>query len=161
MVTEERDELRNLVNEFKRPKNDEAGDEAVSGAVLQVILFFLPCLLFMRSLIWSCLWLGLRGQELESSIAKKELCIKELESSLREQKEVNTHQYEEIRLLNERLNNEARRIKSLEREGYRLRSEISLLESKVKMFWGLLEQYVSLFLIHLWWSIWFKAWMVS
>jgi hypothetical protein len=46
MVTEERDELRNLVNEFKRPKNDEAGDKAVSGAVLQVILFFLPCLLF-------------------------------------------------------------------------------------------------------------------
>ncbi len=76
----------------------------------------------------------MHGQELESSIAKKELCIKELESSLREQKEVNTHQYEEIRLLNERLNNEARRIKSLEREGYRLRSEISLLESKVKMF---------------------------
>ncbi|XP_062176281.1 mitotic spindle checkpoint protein MAD1 isoform X2 [Alnus glutinosa] len=104
MVTEERDELRNLVNEFKRPKNDEAGDKAVSGAVLQ---------------------------ELESSIAKKELCIKELESSLHEQKEVNTHQYEEIRLLNERLNNEARRIKSLEREGDRLRSEISLLESKL------------------------------
>ncbi|KAE8007886.1 hypothetical protein FH972_004445 [Carpinus fangiana] len=104
MVTEERDELRNLVNEFKRPKNDEAGNETVSGAVLQ---------------------------ELESSIAKKELCIKELESSLHEQKEVNTHQYEEIRLLNERLYNEARRLKSLEREGDRLRSEISLLESKL------------------------------
>jgi mitotic spindle assembly checkpoint protein MAD1 len=76
----------------------------------------------------------LHAQELESSISKKELCIKELESSLHEQKEVNTHQYEEIRLLNERLNNEARRLKSLEREGDRLRSEISLLESKVKIF---------------------------
>lgn len=53
MVTEERDELRNLVNEFKRPKNDEAGNETVSGAVLQVILFFspMPLILFMRSLI--------------------------------------------------------------------------------------------------------------
>lgn len=40
MVTEERDELRNLVNEFKRSKNDEAGDETVSGAVLQVIYYF-------------------------------------------------------------------------------------------------------------------------
>ena len=57
MVTEERDELRNLVNEFKRPKNDEAGNETVGGAVLQVILFFspMPLILFMRSLIWSCL----------------------------------------------------------------------------------------------------------
>ena len=70
-------------------------------------------------------------QELESSLAKKELCIKELESSFHVQKEVNTRQYEEIKLLNERLNNEARRIKSLEREGDRLRSEVSLLESKV------------------------------
>lgn len=128
---------------------------------LYIIFPPMPHILFIRSLIWSCLWLGLHAQELESSIANKELCIKELESSLHEQKEVNTHQYEEIRLLNERLNNEARRIKSLEREGDRLRSEISLLESKVKTFWGLLEQDVSLFLIHLRWSIRFKAWMVS
>lgn len=70
-------------------------------------------------------------QELESSLAKKESCIKGLESSLLEQKKVNTRQSEEIKLLNERLNNEARRIKSLERESDRLRSEISLLESKV------------------------------
>lgn len=70
-------------------------------------------------------------QELESSLANKELYIKDLEGSLHEQKEVNSRQHEEIKLLNERLNNEARRIKSLEREGDRLRSEISLLESKV------------------------------
>lgn len=45
--------------------------------------------------------------------------------------EMNNHQREEIKLLGEKLNNEARRIKSLERESDRLRSEISLLESKV------------------------------
>ncbi|KAM4126170.1 hypothetical protein ACJW30_01G369200 [Castanea mollissima] len=104
MVTEERDKLRNLLNEFKRMKNDEAGDEVVSGTLVQ---------------------------ELESSLAKKEFCIKEMESSLHVQKEVNTRQYEEIKLLNEKLNNEARKIKSLEREGDRLRSEIALLESKL------------------------------
>jgi mitotic spindle assembly checkpoint protein MAD1 len=53
----------------------------------------------------------LRVQELESSLVKKKLCIKELESSFHVQKKVNTRQYEEIKLLNERLNNEARRIK--------------------------------------------------
>lgn len=45
--------------------------------------------------------------------------------------EINNRQREEIKLLGEKLNNEARRIKSLERESDRLRSEISLLESKV------------------------------
>uniref|UniRef100_A0A2N9EF89 Uncharacterized protein n=1 Tax=Fagus sylvatica TaxID=28930 RepID=A0A2N9EF89_FAGSY len=102
IITEERDKLRNLLNEFKRLKNDEAGDEIASGTLVQ---------------------------ELESSLVKKELCIKELESSFHVQKEVNTRQYEEIKLLNERLNNEARRIKSLEREGDWLRSKVSLLES--------------------------------
>ncbi|KAL0013020.1 hypothetical protein SO802_000089 [Lithocarpus litseifolius] len=104
MVTEERDKLRNLLNEFKKMKNDEAGEEVASGTLVQ---------------------------ELESSLAKKEFCIKEMESSLHAQKEVNTRQYEEIKLLNEKLNNEARKIKSLEREGDRLRSEIALLESKL------------------------------
>lgn len=70
-------------------------------------------------------------QELESSLAKKENCIKELESSLSEQKEVNGRQLNELKLLNDRLSSEARRIKSLEREGDRLRSEIAVLESKV------------------------------
>ena len=70
-------------------------------------------------------------QELESSLLKKDSCIKELERNLHEQKEANNRQLDEIKLLNDRLNNEARRIKSLERESDRLRSEISLLESKV------------------------------
>ncbi|XP_044489496.1 mitotic spindle checkpoint protein MAD1 [Mangifera indica] len=105
MVTEERDKFRNIVNEFKRPKNDDGvGDETAN-----------------RTLI----------QELESSLSKKEGFIAELESSLRQQEETNNRQNDEIRLLNERLTNEARRIKSLERESDRLRSEVSLLESKL------------------------------
>ncbi|KAJ6931930.1 mitotic spindle checkpoint protein MAD1-like isoform X1 [Populus alba x Populus x berolinensis] len=104
MVTEERDRLKNVVNELKRPKNDQGGDEAASGVLLQ---------------------------ELESSLAQKEFCIKELESNLHAQKEVNSRQLEEIKTLNDMLNNEARRIKSLERESDRLRAEISLLESKL------------------------------
>ncbi|CAM8997433.1 unnamed protein product [Rhodiola kirilowii] len=70
-------------------------------------------------------------QELEISLGNKDRCIKELESNLLEQKLTNSCQLNEIVLLNERLNNEARRIKSLEREADRLRSEISLLESKL------------------------------
>ncbi|XP_021298345.1 mitotic spindle checkpoint protein MAD1 isoform X1 [Herrania umbratica] len=104
VVTEERDKLRNVIDELKRPKNEEAGDQVASGNVVQ---------------------------ELESSLAKKESCIKELQSNLHEQKEVNDRQHNEIKLLHDRLNNEARRIKSLERESDRLRSEISLLESKL------------------------------
>ncbi|OMO95515.1 Spindle assembly checkpoint component Mad1 [Corchorus capsularis] len=104
VVTQERDNLRNILNEVKRPKNEEVADELASGTVVK---------------------------DLESSIAKKESCIKELQSNLHEQKEVNARQYNEIKLLNDKLNNEARRIKSLERESDRLRSEISLLESKL------------------------------
>ncbi|KAK9286508.1 hypothetical protein L1049_014906 [Liquidambar formosana] len=104
LVTEERDQLRNVVNELKKQKNAEAGDEMAKGTLVQ---------------------------ELESSLVKKDCCIKELESSLSEQKEINNRQHNELKLLNERLNNEARRIKSLERESDRLRSEISLLESKL------------------------------
>lgn len=78
------------------------------------------------------LLLYLQGQELESSLAMKENYIKKLESSILEQKDVNARQYNEIQLLNERLNNESRRIKSLEREDDRLRSEIAILESKVQ-----------------------------
>ena len=54
-----------------------------------------------------------------------------MEASLHAQKEANNRQLEEFKLLNDRLNNEARRIKSLERENDRQRSEIALLESKV------------------------------
>ncbi|XP_020230705.1 mitotic spindle checkpoint protein MAD1 [Cajanus cajan] len=70
-------------------------------------------------------------QEDESSLMKKGDCIKELESTLHDQRVVNNRQFEEIKLLNEKLHNEARRVKSLERESDRLRSEISLLESKL------------------------------
>ncbi|KAK8493116.1 hypothetical protein V6N13_104898 [Hibiscus sabdariffa] len=99
LVTEERDKLRNVINESRSHKN-----EVADGTVVQ---------------------------ELESSLAKKESCIKELERNLHEHKEINDRQHNEIKLLHDRLNNEARRIKSLERESDRLRSEISLLESKL------------------------------
>ncbi|XXG86999.1 hypothetical protein AAC387_Pa11g1794 [Persea americana] len=70
-------------------------------------------------------------KELESSLSARESTIRELERNLHEQREVVNGQHDELRFLNEKLNNEARRIKSLEREGDRLRSEISLLESKL------------------------------
>lgn len=103
-VMEERDHLKNVIEDFRKQKSVESGHEVVSGAILQ---------------------------ELEASLAKKENCIKELESYLSEQKEVNLRQLNEIKFLNEKLNNEARRIKSLEREGDGLRSQIALLESKL------------------------------
>ncbi|KAL3515769.1 hypothetical protein ACH5RR_022671 [Cinchona calisaya] len=103
-VMEERDRLKNLVNELKMEKHAQGGQEVASGKHIQ---------------------------ELEASIAKKENCIKELESNLREQNHVNIRQQNEIKLLNERLTNEARTIKSLERESDRLRSEIALLEAKL------------------------------
>ncbi|XP_024023565.1 mitotic spindle checkpoint protein MAD1 isoform X2 [Morus notabilis] len=106
MVTDERDNLRNIVNELKKSNSGEAGNQEASGT-------------------------GTLIQGLESCIEKKECYIKELETSLSVQKEANNCQYEEVKLLNERLNNEAKRIKSLERENDRLRSEISLLESKL------------------------------
>ena len=49
MVTEERDKLRNLLNEFKRMKNDEAGDEVASGTLVQVLIFLL---MYLFSLIY-------------------------------------------------------------------------------------------------------------
>lgn len=104
LTAKERDQLRNAVNEFKKQKNVEAGDETTQGTLVQ---------------------------ELESSLADKDCCIKELMSDLSEQKEANNRQQNEIMLLNEKLTSEARRIKSLERESDRLRSEISLLESKL------------------------------
>ncbi|XWS16638.1 hypothetical protein CRYUN_Cryun34aG0108000 [Craigia yunnanensis] len=91
MVTEERDELRNIINELKRPKNEETGDELASGTVLQVLKFYAVSLL--------------SSQASPLSSQNQNKCTK--------------------------LNNEARRIKSLERESDRLRSEISLLESKL------------------------------
>lgn len=104
VVTEERDKLRNVVNEFKKPKNDGGGDERANLTLTK---------------------------ELESSLAKKEEFIEELESNLHAQQEINSRQRDEIKSLSEKLNNDERRIKSLERENDRLRSEISLLESKL------------------------------
>lgn len=70
-------------------------------------------------------------KDLESSLAAREQTIKELEGNLNEQREVISRQHDEIKLLNEKLSFEARRVKSLEREGDHLRSEIALLESKL------------------------------
>ncbi|KAK7348490.1 hypothetical protein VNO80_23048 [Phaseolus coccineus] len=69
--------------------------------------------------------------EPELFLMKKDDCIKELESTLHDQRLINNRQLEEIKLLNERLHSDARRVKSLERESDRLRSEISLLEAKL------------------------------
>lgn len=70
-------------------------------------------------------------QELEDTLSRKENSINELESQLAEQKQVIIRQHDEIKLFTERLNSEAKRIKSLERDCDRLRSEVSLLESKL------------------------------
>lgn len=37
MVTEERDKLRNVVNEFKKPKNDGGGDERANLTLTKVL----------------------------------------------------------------------------------------------------------------------------
>ncbi|KAI3874889.1 hypothetical protein MKW98_019462 [Papaver atlanticum] len=103
-VGEERDRLRSDALASKKQKHVEAETEPANGSLIQ---------------------------ELEASLAIKESSIRELEKKLSEQKEVITRHSDEIVVLNERLHNEARRIKSLEREGDRLRSEISLLESKL------------------------------
>ncbi|KAE8648888.1 mitotic spindle checkpoint protein MAD1 isoform X1 [Cucumis sativus] len=104
VATEERDKLKSLVNELKTLKNDDAEAKETKETL---------------------------SQELDLTLAKKDWYIKELESNLHEQKEVNSRQHDELKLLNERLNNDAKRIKSLERDCDRLRSEISLLESKI------------------------------
>ncbi|KAL8487258.1 hypothetical protein ACS0TY_023798 [Phlomoides rotata] len=104
MITEERDRLQNVVKELKERRNLDGDTGLVSGTIIQ---------------------------ELETSLDKKEIYVKELESSLSELKGINSLQRNELNLLNERLTNEARRVKMLEREGDRLRSDISLLESKL------------------------------
>ncbi|MED6151017.1 coiled-coil domain-containing protein mad1 [Stylosanthes scabra] len=103
VVIEERNKFRDVSN----LKNGEAEDGSKSTSTLQAL------------------------QDLESSLAKKDDCIKELERALHEQRAVNNRQHEEIKLLNEKLLNELKRIKSSERENDRLRSEISLLEAKL------------------------------
>ncbi|KAL6517819.1 hypothetical protein OROMI_033520 [Orobanche minor] len=103
VITEERDCMEN-VKDLKGRKNLDSRADLVSGAIVQ---------------------------ELEASLAKKENYVRELENSLLDKKETISRQQNEIKSLNERLTNEARRIKMLERESDRLRSEISLLESKL------------------------------
>ncbi|KAL9229341.1 hypothetical protein vseg_004818 [Gypsophila vaccaria] len=100
---DERDQLKSVVDELKLT-HAESGSEAVSKTFIQ---------------------------GLEVSLASKDTYIKELESNLIEQKAANDRHYNEIQMLNEKLNSEARKMKSLEREGDRLRSEIALLESKL------------------------------
>ncbi|XP_010529945.1 PREDICTED: mitotic spindle checkpoint protein MAD1 [Tarenaya hassleriana] len=104
MVNEEKEQLKTVMNELKKPNSEGAVSGAANGTLIQ---------------------------DLESSLAKKESYIKDLEKELSELKDVNHRQREEIELLNEKLVNEARKIKSLERESDRLRSEIALLESKL------------------------------
>ncbi|XP_064976350.1 mitotic spindle checkpoint protein MAD1-like isoform X1 [Musa acuminata AAA Group] len=70
-------------------------------------------------------------KDMESSLVERENTIKELESNLHEQREMVHRLHDELKLLNEQLSTEKRKVKSLEREGDRLRSEISLLESKL------------------------------
>ncbi|WCJ18702.1 mitotic checkpoint family protein [Euphorbia peplus] len=102
-ATKERERLKVIVSELRGSKSEQAADDTAGGTL----------------------------QELESSLAQKDCYIQELEINLREQKEVNNHHLDEIKLLNEKLVNEARRIKSLERESDRLCAEISSLESKL------------------------------
>ncbi|CAL9112838.1 unnamed protein product [Musa acuminata var. zebrina] len=70
-------------------------------------------------------------KDMESSLVERENTIKELESNMHEQREMVHRLHDELKLLNEQLSTEKRKVKSLEREGDRLRSEISLLESKL------------------------------
>lgn len=75
----------------------------------------------------------MRVQDLESSFTAKENAIRELENNLNDQRQIINRQHNDLEQMNDKLAIEARRIKSLEREGDRLRSEISLLESKVRV----------------------------
>ena len=71
---------------------------------------------------------------MESDQSGMEKMIRELESTMHEQKEQISHKDTELSIMNERLSLEARKVKSLEREGDQLRSQVALLESKVRIF---------------------------
>ncbi|CAL4960176.1 unnamed protein product [Urochloa decumbens] len=68
---------------------------------------------------------------MESDQSGMEKMIRELESAIHEQKELVSHKDSELNIMNERLNLEAKKVKSLEREGDQLRSQVALLESKL------------------------------
>lgn len=68
----------------------------------------------------------------ESDQSGMEKTIRELESIIHELKELISHKDTELNIMNERLSLETRKVKSLEREGDQLRSQVALLESKVR-----------------------------
>nr|CAB3474974.1 unnamed protein product [Digitaria exilis] len=68
---------------------------------------------------------------MESDQSGMEKFIRELESTIQELKELISHKDAELNIMNERLSLEARKVKSLEREGDQLRSQMALLESKL------------------------------
>ncbi|KAJ4810842.1 Mitotic spindle checkpoint protein MAD1 [Rhynchospora pubera] len=72
-----------------------------------------------------------RVEELEAALNDKEQMMKEMESSLQEHREMIAHQHAELKLFNDRLADESKKVKSLERESDRLRHEVALLESKL------------------------------
>ncbi|KAJ0236930.1 Mitotic spindle checkpoint protein MAD1 [Hirschfeldia incana] len=104
LVTEEKEQLKAVVSELKKSNSDGPVPATTDGTL---------------------------AQSFESSLAKKENYLKELEKELSQLKDVNNRQRDEIEHLNDKLVSEARRMKSLERDSDRLRSEISLLESKL------------------------------
>ncbi|KFK26618.1 hypothetical protein AALP_AA8G272100 [Arabis alpina] len=104
LVTEEKEQLKAVVSEFRKSNSGGSMSGATDGALVQ---------------------------GLQTSLAKKENYLKDLEKDLSQLKDVNNRQRNEIELLNEKLVTEARKIKSLERDSDRLHSEISLLESKL------------------------------
>ena len=71
---------------------------------------------------------------MESDQSGMEKMIRELESTMHEQKEQISNKDAELSIMNERLSLEARKVKSLEREGDQLRSQVALLESMVRIF---------------------------
>ncbi|KQK04829.1 mitotic spindle checkpoint protein MAD1 [Brachypodium distachyon] len=71
------------------------------------------------------------SKNMESGLLQMEKAVRELESTVHEQRELISQQHAELNLLNEKLSIEARKAKSLEREGDQLRSQVALLESKL------------------------------
>lgn len=67
----------------------------------------------------------------ESDQSGMEKTIRELENIIHELKELISHKDTELNIMNERLSLETRKVKSLEREGDQLRSQVALLESKL------------------------------
>lgn len=71
------------------------------------------------------------SKKMEPDLSQMEKVVRELESSLHEQRTLISQQHAELNLMNEKLSIEARKAKSLEREGDQLRSQVALLEAKL------------------------------